>query len=73
MVQQHHDAVAVGVAIEMTGDDRTVLPADGDQPLVEVFFKSSGVPQKGLVPHWYVSYDVDLEGQTHSLKKTRRG
>lgn len=29
LIQQHHDAVAVGVAVEMSGDDVAVLPADG--------------------------------------------
>lgn len=60
LVQQHHDAVAVGVAIEMPGDDVAVLPADGHQPLVVALPDGGGVTDEGQVTHWDVSYDVDL-------------
>lgn len=66
LVQQHHDAVTVGVPIEVPRNDMTVLPEDGDQPLVLALSYSRGVSGKGQVPHWYVSYDVHLEQEvTH--------
>lgn len=61
LVQQHHDAVSMGVAIEMPRDDVTVLPADGHQPLIVALSDSSGVSDEGQVPHRYMSYDVHLE------------
>lgn len=61
LVQQHHDAVTVGVAIEMSSNDVAVLPADGDQPLVVALPYSRGVPDEGQVPHRNVSDDVHLE------------
>lgn len=67
LVQQHHDAVTMGVAIEMSRNDVTVLPADGDQPLVVALSYSSGVPDKGQVPHWYMSYDVHLEQEVSRI------
>lgn len=60
LVQQHHDAVTVGVAIEMTRNDMTVIPEDGNQPLIVALSNSSDVPGKGQVPHWYMGYDVNL-------------
>lgn len=60
LIQQHHDAVAVGVAVEMPGDDVAVLPADGHQPLVVALPDGGGVTDEGQVTHRDVSYDVDL-------------
>ena len=60
LVQQHHDAVTVGVAVEMTCDDITVLPEDGNQPLVVALSYSSDVSGKGQVAHWYMGYNVHL-------------
>lgn len=67
MVEQHHDAVSVRVAVEMSGDDVTVLPEDGDQPLVVAYSHSSGASGKRQVPHWYVGYDVDLEQEVQEV------
>lgn len=69
MVQQHHDAVAVGVAVEMSGNDVTVLPADGDQPLVVASSYRSGVSDKGQVPHRDMSYDVHLDQEVSHIKR----
>lgn len=66
-VQQHHDAVTVGVAIEMSGNDVTVLPADGDQPLVVALSHSSDVSDKGQVPHRHMSDDVHLEREVSHI------
>ena len=68
LVQQHHDAVAVGVAVEMSGDDVTVLPADGDQPLVVASSYRSGVSDIGQVPHRDMSYDVHLDQEVSHIK-----
>lgn len=60
LIQQHHDAVAVGVAVEMSGDDVAVLPADGHQSLVVLLPDGGDVPGEGQVAHWHVADDVDL-------------
>lgn len=67
LVQQHHDAVPVGVAIEMSRNDITVLPEDGDQPLVVALSNGGGVSGKGQVPHWYMSYDEHLEQEVRHI------
>lgn len=51
----------------MSGDDVTVLPEDGDQPLVVAYSHSSGASGKRQVPHWYVGYDVDLEQEVQEV------
>lgn len=68
LVQQHHDAVTVGVAIKMTRDDITVLPEDGDQPLVVVLSNGGDVPGEGQVAHGHVTYDVHLESRVIQVK-----
>ncbi len=60
-VQQHHDAVSMGVAIEVSGDNVTVLPADCDQPLVVALSNSSGVSCKWQKPQRYMRYNVHLK------------
>lgn len=61
LVQQHHDAVPVGVAVEMSGDNRSVFPEDADQPLVVAFLNGGGVFDKRQVTHRNVSNDVNLQ------------
>lgn len=61
LVQQHHEAVSMCVPIEMSRNDMTVLPEDGDQPLVVALSHSSGVSGKGQVTHWYMGYNVHLQ------------
>ena len=68
LVQQHHDAVAVGVAVEMSGNDVTVLPADGHQPLVVALSYRSGVSDKGQVAHRDMSYNVHLDQEVGHIK-----
>lgn len=73
LVQQHHDAVAVGVAIKMPRDDITVLPEDGDQPLVVALSDSSDVPGERQVSHWHMTNDVHLESHVTQVKNDSRG
>lgn len=61
LVQQHHDAVTVGVAIEMSRDDVTVLPEDRHQPLVVALRHGGGVSGKGQVTDRNVGDDVHLQ------------
>lgn len=61
LVQQHHDAVSVGVAVEMPGNHVSVLPEDADQPLVVAFLNSSGVFDERQIAHRNVTYDVNLQ------------
>lgn len=68
LVQQHHDAVTVGVAIKMTRDDITVLPEDGHQPLVVALSNGGDVPGEGQVAHGHVTYDVHLESGVIQVK-----
>jgi len=67
LVQQHHNAVSVGVAVEMSCNDTAVLPEDGDQPLVVAFSYSRGVSDKGQISHRHVGYDVYLERENQIL------
>lgn len=67
LVEQHHDAVTVRVAVEMSCNDMTVLPEDGDQPLVVTLSYSSGASGKRQVPHRYMGYDVDLEQEVNCI------
>lgn len=60
LVQQHHDAVSMGVAIEMSRDDMTVLPEDGNQFLVVTLSYSSDASGKGQEAHRHVGYDEHL-------------
>lgn len=69
VVQQHHDAVTVGVAVKMPRDDAAVLPEDGDQPLVVALSDSGDVPGEGQVPHWHVADDVHLQPRANQRKK----
>lgn len=72
MVQQHHDAVTVGVAIKMARDDITILPEDGDQPLVVALSDSRDVPGEGEISHWHVTNDVHLESHVIQVKNDSR-
>lgn len=73
MVQQHHDAVTVGVAIKLPRDDITVLPEDGDQPLVVALSDSGDVPGEGQVSHWNMTNDVHLETHVIQVKNDSCG
>lgn len=61
LVQQHHDTVSMGVAVEMPSNNITVLPKDGNQSLVVYLSDGSDVSGKGKVTHRYMGYDVHLE------------
>lgn len=73
LVQQHHNAVAVGVAIELARDDTTVLPEDGKQPLVVALSDGGGVPGEGQVSHRHVADDIHLQGHVIQVKKDSLG
>lgn len=70
-VQQHHDAVSVGVAVEMSGDHVTEPPEDGDQPLVVALPDSRGVSSEWQVTDRHVSDDEDL-GEEDTFKSQLR-
>ena len=59
-IQQHHDAVSMGVAIEVACDDMAVLSKDGHQPLVVVLSNSSDVSGKRQVSNRHMCYDENL-------------
>lgn len=63
LVQQHHDAVSVGVAIKLSRNNVAELPEDGHQPLVVDFPDSGGVSIKGQESHWNVGNDVNLNNR----------
>lgn len=59
--EQHHEAVSVGVAVEVPCDDMAVLSEDGHQPLVVVLANSRGVSGKRQVSNWHMCYDENLK------------
>ena len=59
-IQQHHDAVSVGVAIEVACDHMAVLSKDVHQPLVVALSYSGDVSGKRQVSDRHMCYDEHL-------------
>lgn len=53
----------MGVAVELSRDDITVLSEDGDQPVVVSLSDGGDVSGEGQEPHGNVCYDVNLENK----------
>lgn len=67
-IQQHHDAVSVGVAIKLPCNNMAVLPEDGHQPLIVAPSDGGGVPDEGQVSHRDVGDDVHLQYKNVKLQ-----
>lgn len=60
VILKDHDAVSVGVAIELSGYDVAVVSEDLHQLFVVDFAHGGGVEGVRQVTNWNVSDDVDL-------------
>lgn len=61
-IRENHKAVSVGVAVELSRDDRAVFSENLHQFLVIVLPHCWGSRCVRKIPHWNVCYDVHLKG-----------